>query len=246
MLTADYPESYSFMPLIEFSGDGYGILWELDQSLIFMRLDSEGNHAGEDLVLDPDFTRGGHFSLVHASAEYAAVWVESSAGETIAFARISDWGDIIDGPVDFTNGSLDECPSVACTGTGYGVVYERAAPEARDNNLYLALLSMDGERIIPEDVRITDDSQYPYYPKIIHNGSEYAVAWLDISDDSAVYLNRLHEDGTMEGDSFMIADTLIHSNRFPIVAAGPEYAAVWEHGDNLMFCRFGCMDRVDP
>jgi hypothetical protein len=66
------------------------------------------------------------------------------------------------------------------------------------------------------------------------------------NNDSGVFLDRLDEDGNLKGESFMITDTLIHTNRFQIVPAEDYYAAVWEYGENLMFGRFGCLDRADP
>jgi len=121
-------------------------------------------------------------------------------------------------------------PFWGCYGSGHG---------------HLDVDEADGERLSPEDLRLTDDLEYPHYPKIIHNGSEYAVVWYN-NNASGVFLDRLDEDGNLKGESFMITDTLIFSNRFQIVPAEDYYAAVWEYGDNLAFGRFGCLDRPDP
>jgi hypothetical protein len=242
-LTMDDPAGLSDRPLIAFSGNGYGIAWTRVPSLMFMRLDLDGNTVGEDLVLDPDFQPGREFSLIHAESAFAMVWDRD--GEKIAFARVSDEGAVVDGPRDLTSGSLDNCPSIAFNGAGYGIVYERPTLEPHDNNLYFFRLSSEGERLSPDDIRLTDDLEYPHYPKIIHNGSEYAVAWYN-NNASGVFLDRLDEDGNLKGESFKITENLINSNRFQIVPAEDYYAAVWAYGENLMFGRFGCLDRADP
>jgi hypothetical protein len=234
---------------IAFSGSGYGIMWEKENSLMFMRIDIEGNHLGEDLLLKTDFFYG-CFSIIYGAGEYVMVWDEDSDTyfPRIFFARISDDGVIVDGPRDLTWGSPCECPSIAFSGTEYGVVCERGSIEPYGRAVYFFRLSIDGERLIFDDIRLTDDTQYIHYPKIIYNESEreYGVVWLN-NNDTSVYLARLAGDGTMKGDSFKLVDQLIHTNRFPIIPAGPDYAVVFEYNRvNIAFQRYGCLVPPGP
>jgi hypothetical protein len=125
-----------------------------------------------------------------------------------------------------TNAAISAFPSLAWTGSGYGVSWH----DDRDGNaeIFFARLDSDGNKI-DTDAQITIDSANSLYPSLVWTGAEYAVSWQDDRDENnEIYFTRVDLAGKKIGTDMRVTHDYASSDDPCLIWAGGEYALSWE------------------
>jgi hypothetical protein len=224
---------YSFNPSLVWTGNNYGIAWqdfkEGNYEIYFVRLDSSGNKIGSDVRV----TNNGYSSdvpfLIWTGSDYSIIWEDQrNVNEEIYFARLDSSGNKIGPDVRVTNDSaISHDPTLAWSGSEYGISWEDSRNEYPNYEIYFARLDSSGNKI-GSDVRITNDSSFSGYPFLVWTGSEYGVSWYDERDgNEEIYFARIDSSGNKIGSDTRI--TYYSSGSYnPVLAwTGSEYGVSW-------------------
>jgi len=117
----------SGLPSIVWNGTGYAVGWEDTRSgaqeLYVARLDAAGAKLGSDTYLSQRLFSP--WNMVWTGTEYALAWPDDRDGNLeIYFARVDSSGTKIGVDLRVTNdGAISHYPSMAWTGSGFGVVW---------------------------------------------------------------------------------------------------------------------------
>jgi hypothetical protein len=170
-------------------------------------------------------------SLVWTGSEYGVAWQDDRSGGTrLYFTRVSaDTTSKLVEDVAVDDGGGDaERPSLAWTGSGYGVAWQDS--RHGDTEIYFARLDASGAKS-GADVRITSAEGASERPSLIWNGDELAVAWHDgRNDNNEIYFARISAGGSKIGDDVRVTDDDGASEGVSLVWTGSEYAVAW-HDD---------------
>ena len=126
----------SMHPSLVWTGSEYGVSWydirDGNAEIYFARLDASGTKIDSDVRLTNAAGSSSDPSLVWTGSEYGVSWYDDRDGNAeIYFARLDVSGGKISSDVRVTNSVGSSLyPSLAWTGTDYGVFWE----DARDSN----------------------------------------------------------------------------------------------------------------
>jgi hypothetical protein len=240
------------LPSVVWNGRAYGVAWIDARSgtpaLYFAEVDALGRKISQEIALgdavgavpSSDLAP----SLVWTGSEYAVAWRDASPGNGEIFvARVDGNGSRIGAPVRITNDSANSfSPSLAWTGTGYGLAWSDAR-SGGTSNVYFARLNSLGAKV-GSDVKLTSAS-YPRYdrnPSLTWTGSEFGLVWQDFSVQSPqfrVRFSRLNASGTRIGTDVTITGaTSGDSWMLDLAWSGAEYGLAWydsRTGDNEVY-----------
>jgi hypothetical protein len=167
-------------------------------------------------------------SLVWDGSAYAAAWMgEPATGNTeIYFARVAADGTLLIPAVRVTNAtSTSGHPSLAWTGSGYGLVWS----DNRDGNqeIYFTRISASGSKV-GSDVRITNATGESLSPRLVWSGTEYGIAWVDSRDGNyEIYFAVIDTFGNVHNARRITNDANL-SAEVSLAWTGSEYGMAWE------------------
>jgi hypothetical protein len=174
-------------------------------------------------------------SVVWDGAAYGMVWSDDRNGNRdIYFSRVAADGTVLVSPTRITTDSgASTYPSLAWTGTEYGVTWQDSRTTTYD--IYFARISASGAKI-GADVQITSDASWSNEPSLVWTGSEYGVAWFDgRSTSSDIYFARISATGAKLGSDVQITSDA-GTSEFPSLAwAGTEYGVIWQDSRTTVY-----------
>ena len=114
----------------------------------------------------------------------------------IWFAGLHDpWTETFGEAQLTTTDNMSLCPSIAWTGTEYGVVWGDQRGGDTEAEIYFALVDATGSRVGGE-VRVTSAAGWSLSPRVVWTGTEFGAVWLDTRDGSEeVYFARMSAGG---------------------------------------------------
>ena len=217
---------------LAWTGSGYGMAWKDSRDgngeIYFARLDSSGGRIGTDVRLTFTSRESEHPSLVSAGNGFGVTWEEWRPGGApdVYFARLDASGNRVGSETRVTtDAALAFSPSLAWTGSVYGVVWE----DTRDGNaeIYFARLDAAGNKMSGE-ARVTRDSAGSYEPSLVWTESGYGIAWWDNrTGNDEIYFARLDASGHKLGSEIRVTDNPTGSRRPSLVWTGTQYGVSW-------------------
>ncbi len=182
---------------------------------------------GVDVRVTQSLESSSRTSLVWNEDGYGLFWHDSRPGNyEIYFARLDPDGEKIGSETRVTEAPRNSSyPSGVWTGSEYGVAWH----DYRDGNyeIYFARLDASGSKISAER-RITRDPAISDYASLIWTGSEYGVAWQEISDaDWEIYFARLDSTGKKIGSEVRVTGISRNSTQVSLAWTGSEYGLAW-------------------
>jgi hypothetical protein len=139
--------SYSDLdPALVWTGSEYGLAWDggLGRDIgRFARLDSSGTVLGSGTLVTDESDYADSESHVWTGSEYAFVWDDYRDGNhEIYFGRKSALGEKTEGDLRVTDNGADSFhPSLAWTGSEFGVVWSDGRVESSNSELFFTRIS---------------------------------------------------------------------------------------------------------
>jgi len=187
-------------PSLAWAGSEYGVAWMNGHNkpwdIYFARLNSNGVKQGLDVqITDASGSGAKNPSLIWTAAEYGLAWSEGGYEQhEIYFTRISSSGVKQGNSLSITNNSWDSRdPSLAWTGSEYGVAWEDGRWVYNYRDIFFARLSSSGVKQ-GDNVRITSQ-EHSWVPSLTWAGAEYGVVWRDTRKGTEIYFAMLDSDG---------------------------------------------------
>lgn len=166
-------------------------------------------------------------SLVWSGSEFGVAWQDGRNFNNEAyFARISTAGARIGSELRVTsNSSSTQNPSLAWNATEYALAYA----DSRSNNyeIYLSRITAAGAEI-GDDARITYNYNSSDFPSMVHNGTEYGLAWIDSRYSYPdVWFNRLSNAGIPQISDRQVTAATSEKENTTLAWTGSEYGMAW-------------------
>jgi hypothetical protein len=177
------------------TGSQYGASWCDDRDgtkeVYFARLLESGGKIGSDVRLTSAGAHSDSTALAWTGSEFGLVWTSDRDGnKEVYFARISDTGVKIGSDVRITTAVNDaEFPTLAWSGSEYGVSWNDERTTVDEGNIYFVRISPSGA-IHGSEIRLTPHRSL--MPSLVWTGSEYGVSWEDNRVGSfEIFFNRI-------------------------------------------------------
>jgi hypothetical protein len=181
--------------------------------------------------------------LVKTADGYAIAWSDNryAAGEPeILFALLDSDATMAAGSEKrITNAPRPSSqPSLAWTGTGFGIAWSDRRAAGGQYDIYFALLDGQGNKTTG-DVQITSmqaNNDYAFAPSLVWTGTGFGVAWHDnrVFNDN-IYFALINADGSKNGNDRLISLpvdngwALSHANS-ELIWTGTEFALFYSGG----------------
>jgi hypothetical protein len=240
-------------PSLAWTGAGWAVAWQDtragNEDIYFARLDEVGNRIGADRVIAADPSGAFTPDLIRVGDDFAVAWDdERHGGGAIYFARLNAAGTMIGSEVRVTTGGTDadHVPSLAWTGTEYGLAWRRHT--ATEVHVYFQRLGPTGSPIgSPTLVSPTATSE-PFGeredgPALAWTGGEYGIAW---EEGGGTRFARLDSAGNVIPPSIP-GGILLDFGAEPTLAwSGRDYALAMRYSEQyIRFARVRCINDLD-
>ena len=194
-------------PRIAWNGTHYGVTWQGHdgvQSIYFRRVTPLDPFSGAPIMLSPAVGGAGSFAPAIASGngEWGVAWSDFRNGETeIYFTRVNAAGSevISDARVTNSAGASFE-PSIAWSGTEWGIAYEDTRSLAFGSDQWFSRMSSVGVKL-GSDFQVTTAAGTSKQSSLVWAGGKFGLAWNDDRDagDQEIYFGRVGCD-CVDGD----------------------------------------------
>jgi len=218
-------------PGLVFAGGSY-LLMDGDavQRTIFLRqLDRTGKPIGASAPLAGGTSFGAGGTLASNGSDAAAFWTEWNASPQAFHGTVVDGSTLAMSSVATITRSANAqtTPDAATSGRNLAVVWNES------DGTYAGRLTLDGQMLDGRGIRI--GSRSISAPRIVFDGVNYLVAWIESSDATArVKTTRLSpENGTLL-DSPAIAVATTQCGNGLALAAGPSTLIAWSDCDRVV------------
>jgi len=181
------------------TGSNYALSWTPGE-MYFMRSDSAGNIMGNETMLPSTGYRKNRPSLAWTGTEYGLAWSDSrfwgsGTNSEIYLSKLDSNGNLTGLETRITNtDNPSDAPSLAWTGTDFGVCWEDSRDGYGYNEIYFAQISAAGEKI-GEDLKLSNivkTTQTMRLPQLVWNGDLFGACWADNREgNSKVYFVRI-------------------------------------------------------
>jgi fibronectin type 3 domain-containing protein len=247
----------SLGPSLVWTGTEFGLAWDdtrlTSRDLYFVRLDTTGTKLEADRQITTDPASSSQASLVWTGSGYGLAWVDTRDGNAeIYFARLSSAGIKVGSDTRITDfAGTSEFPSLAWTGSGYGVAWRDARTTAGD--IYFARISEAGAKM-GLDVQVTSDASTSHESSLAWMGDGFGLAWRDNRSGSLdIFYTSLDASGVQLGAPQNLSGGDV-DDYTPVLVRGSAGAAlvyqadVTGTADEIRFVGLGCggMDTTPP
>jgi hypothetical protein len=241
-----YDSNNSERPSMAWTGSEFGVSWNnINVDVHFVRLNEQGDTVGPDISVFSNSPRT-YPSLAWTGTEFGVAWHEyqSFENDEIYFARISDSGVKIGGDVrvSYTSYEYSFCPSLAWTGSEFGVSWYDYT--VSDPDIFFKRIATDGNTIGPE-LRLYQDNEWSAVPSLVWAGTEFGVSWAEGRDGNLeIYFARISASGQKIGSDLRVTFYPGSSDLPSLVWTGSEFGVAWEDDrygyghDEIYFTRF--------
>ena len=217
------------------TGQEYGVAWwvrtnPLDTSehaIEFARLAADGTRIGNILSVVVGHPANGP-TLAWTGSEFGLAWNEKRNGVwSIYFRRIAADGSLAGPEVTVaTSTRLANTPSIAWGEGGYGLAWIDARASS-NGDLFFARLAADGARV-GDEINLTGaTAPLSSEPRIVWNGSSFAIGWTAGNPAKQAWLVRVSTAGTALEPRHVVSDPASEASRVSLVWNGDGYGAVW-------------------
>jgi hypothetical protein len=212
-----------------------------NNAMVFQLLEGDGTPIGTPLTVDLEGTHMTLPSLAWNGTQWGLVWQDEREGfdETgIYYASINADGTAVETPVPVvTTGSYaNRKPSLAWSGTAYGLTYHRQNA-VEEPEIYFQLLAPDGSPVGSEMQLTNSDEGGNESPDLAFTGSEFGLLY---NASGALALFRLNTDGSFVSENIDLNDPAHPVMGTPaIVWNGYSYAVSWEGHEGEWFNMLG-------
>jgi len=189
--------SYSYIPSLAWTGSEFGVSWQDGRDgnyeIYFARVSSSGAKLGADLRVTSDANGSYRPSLAWTGSEFGVSWYDNQDGnEEIYFARLSSSGSKLGADLRVTSDAGSSySPSLAWTGSEFGVSWTDYDYLSGYENIYFAWISSSGSKL-GSNFQVTSDPSYGYSPYLAWTGSEFGVSWTDYREvNDEIYFARI-------------------------------------------------------
>jgi hypothetical protein len=170
--------------------------------------------------------------ILWTGSEYALTWTDDRDGNNeIYFARLSANGTKIGSDVRITSADYGSSgPSIAWTGSQYGLAWGDARDDGSVPETYFCRVSSAGNKV-GSDLRMTNDIHNSAHESLTWSGSEFGLAWMDSLNAPTyrwdIFFQRLSNAGSVIGSPQPLTANTVF-DYFPSVAwNGSEYGVSW-------------------
>ena len=209
-------------PALTWSGTQWAVVWSQNDAgpseLHFRSASADGLTLGPDVQATNAVNRSDEPAMVWNGTEHGVAWNDSRDGNLeVYLTRLTSAGERPGGYTDERLTTTTSCassrPTLAWTGTETGVVWFEFCATSDPGDIYFVRVSAAG-RIVPGSSRgviVAANSQR--YPKLVWDGSNYGMVWLDDRDTGCyeqLSFALLNTDGLVLGASIPLttcADT---------------------------------------
>ena len=123
----------------------------------------------------------------------------------------------------------------------FGVAWHDNRPALSNSEILFARISPTGEKL-SADIQICDNWGNSLYASLVYTGSEYGVAWDNISGPySDIFFIRIDDEGAVIGSEIQITSAIRNADLPSLVFTGSEYGLAW---DDARDTGGGGLDRV--
>ncbi len=179
-------------PAIVWKGSEHALVWEDDRSgslgLYFERVGADGAALDADQTVVDEIGVQGGAALAWNGSEYGMAWEDDRDGTYVVyFARVSATGQTLAAPIPISASGAGDArrPSIAWTGTAYGLAWDQAAA------IHFAVLDQDGV-VQAAPVPISGPGAGASRASLAWDGQRFAVAWEDTRHgDEEIYARVL-------------------------------------------------------
>ena len=188
----------------------------------------EFDKVGTDSRVTSDGASSKSPAVAFSGSRFGIVWEDSrdttseiyfsalltDGTETVTDTRLSDAGE-------------SRTPAIAWSGSAYGVAWSDTRPGDENTEIYFTRVSDAGVEA-GADTMISNGALASEYPSLIHDGTQFALAWRDDRDDNQeIYFARVGNDGAKIGDDVRVTNNSWRSTRPSLCAAGDKYGVAW-------------------
>jgi hypothetical protein len=179
-ITRDWRDSGD--PALAWSGSQFGLAWtesrDSNHEVYFTRVSAAGAKIGTDIRVTNNPAASGNADLAWSGSEFGLGWQDDRDGnQEIYFTRLSAMGTKIGGDLRLTSAAgTSEFPSLAWTGSEFGVDWDDDRRVSGTQEIYFARVSAAGVKI-GSDLMVDRIGLGNYGPDLAWSGSEFAAAW---------------------------------------------------------------------
>jgi len=193
-------------PSLAWTGTEYGVSWEDNRDgnmeIYFALISADGAKQGDDIRITGDSGDSRSPSLAWTGSEFGVSWIDSRDGNSdIYFAYVSSTGNKIGSDLRVTsNASLSMYPSLAWTGSEFGVSWEDSRDA--DYEIYFARIRASGFYTDKDGDDLHEDEEFLYGTNPCNpdsDGDTLPDGW-EVSY-SGCGLNPLADDSLADPDS---------------------------------------------
>lgn len=187
------------------------------------------NKIGSDVRITNDAAASSWPNITWTGSEYGVVWYDNRTGGThVYFTRISSTGSKIIGDIKVsTSGSQNDTPSIAWSGSEYGIVYY-------SGDMMFARLDSTGSTIGAPNI-VSAGGAPQGLRSIVWTGSEYGVVYR--LGDEVTFARINASTGLREGSEILIDNSSTNIGRIQLAWTGSEFGVVWDDTSDLYFAK---------
>jgi hypothetical protein len=205
-------------PTLAWNDTQWAVVWSRSESgssdLHFRWLSGDGGTLGGDVQVTSAVGVSNEPYLTWTGTEYGVAWNDARDGNReIYFARLTTAGakpsGFSDQRLTATSACVSSRPSVAWTGTEFGVAWYEVCPSAPadSGDIYFTRVTAAGAEVPGAERGVVVHSGVSSWPRIVWNGTGYGMVWLDDRDGGSfdqLYFARLNTDGVVIGSTVQL------------------------------------------
>ena len=236
-------------PAIAWTGSELAVVWDhLDDSsrpwIHLVRVSADGSSVSDAMRVSPG-PDSRAADIVWTGTELGVTWAGQPDEYQLFFARIAPDGtppiEVVQLTVD--TGTFESKPSIAWTGSEYGIAFERGEGDSTCA-IFFVRVSAEGVKIGEEVLVQAIGCSTPEEPSLVWTGTDFGLAFGDRVEGWQPYLlfARISAAGLVEGIPARVTEDLCGNHCAPSLAwAGAEYGLLWAGGEvfQALFDRLG-------
>ena len=235
--------SQQHSPALAFDGEDFLAVWQDTRDGSWNIYGARVTPAGlvldtADIAISTAASGQYHPAIAFDGENFLAVWHDerSSHYSDIYGARVTPAGEILDtgGIAISTATSFQQCPSLACDGENFLVVWQDAR-NGSDWDIYGARVTPAGVVLDPAGIAIsTAAANYKWYPAVAVDGENFMVVWQDDRNSGYdIYGARVTPAGVVLDTAGITISTATGGQESPALAFdGENLVVAWTDGRN--------------
>jgi hypothetical protein len=170
------------------TGSEFGVTWSAGNNLnlYFGRLDSSGQAIGSPQTVVGSGNAAISSSAVWTGEHYGLVWLEDGPSGVNRFdpctVRLDSQGSPLGSSSRLTQDGFATGPSIAWTGSSYGIVWSRYVSEGVVEPPSIHFASVDASGQVLGTAQVMEVVSADVYPLLVWSNGGYAMVWTSVPD----------------------------------------------------------------